>query len=88
MDFDANEKIAIPLCKSGLDYCISTKDNSYEFVSFTSGFYFREQKSSKKQRLKRRLEDCASSTSISCRKTFEKKQKNKQCLPPSKQRKL
>ena len=41
--FDANEKIAIPLCKEGLDYYVSTIDSKHESVSFTGGFYFREQ---------------------------------------------
>ena len=86
--FDANEKIAIPLCKAGLDYCVSTKDDSYEFVKFTSGFYFREQNGNEKQRLKRRLKNNTIPTSINCRESFGKKQKNKPCLPPSKLRKL
>ena len=49
--FDANEKIAIPLCKEGLDYCVSTIDSMNEFISFTGGFYFREQ--GNRERLKR-----------------------------------
>ena len=53
--FDANEMVAIPLCKSGLDYCVSTIDQRNEFVKFTSGFYYREQ-GKKKNKLKRKLE--------------------------------
>jgi len=38
--FDSNEKIAIPLCQEGLDYCVSTKEEKVKFVKFNNGFYF------------------------------------------------
>ena len=38
--FDANKRIAIPLCQEELDYCVSTKDAKNKFVSFTRGFFF------------------------------------------------
>ena len=49
--FDSNESVAISLCQEGLDYCVSTKGVRSQFVSFTAGFFFRE--NSKKGRLKR-----------------------------------
>ena len=49
--FDSNERIAIPLCKEGLNYCVSTPDSKVDFVKFYHGFFFRE--NSKHQRLKR-----------------------------------
>lgn len=52
--FDANEDVAIPLCQEGLNYCVSTEDERNEFVSFTSGFFFRQ--NSKKEQLKRKAE--------------------------------
>ena len=52
--FDSNEKIAIPLCQEGLDYCVSTKEEKVKFVKFNDGFYFRE--NSQKKRLKRKYE--------------------------------
>ena len=84
--FDANESIAIPLCKSGLDYCVSTKDHTYEFVEFTSGFYYREQ--GKKKRLKRRLEDDSTSNTNNDRQSFDRKQLSTNYFPSSKLRKI
>ena len=84
--FDANENIAIPLCKSGLDYCVSTKDHTYEFVKFTSGFYYREQ--GKKKRLKRRMEDNSPSNTKNDRQSFDKKQLSAKSFPSSKLRKI
>ena len=53
--FDAKEKIAIPLCRDGLDYCVSTIDSRYAFLSFTGGFYLRE--CGKREKLKRNYYD-------------------------------
>ena len=39
--FDANKKVAIPLCQEGLNYCVSKQDAKDKFVLFTCGFYFR-----------------------------------------------
>ena len=50
--FDGNEKVAIPLCKEGLDYCCSTSEIKNEFVKFYDGFFFRDM-SEKKQRAKK-----------------------------------
>jgi hypothetical protein len=39
--FDANESIALPLCKESLDYCTSTATVLSEFVRFKRGWWFR-----------------------------------------------
>ena len=84
--FDANESIAILLCKLGLDYCVSTKKDTFEIIELTSGFSYREQ--GNKQRLKRRLEDKSNATTISNCNSFGEKQPNKKCFPARKVRKL
>ena len=84
--FDANEKIALPLCKEALDYCVSTKDQKFEFVKFTSGFYYREQ--GKKLRLKRQLEEKTVPSTVYCCQSFYIKKKQKQCQSSSKIRKI
>ena len=78
--FDSNEKIAIPLCKDGLDYCVSTKVNKFEFQSFTSGFFFRE-RSGSRIKLKRKLEDSnCKRTQVDCRDSCNSKKKKKVML--------
>ena len=84
--FDANEKIALPLCKEALDYCVSTKDQKFEFVKFTSGFYYREQ--GNKLRLKRQLEEKIVPSTVACRKSFYIKKKQNQCQSSSKVSKI
>ena len=38
--YDANEVVAIPLCKEALDYCCSTSTVKNEFVSFWKATLF------------------------------------------------
>ena len=38
--YDANEEIAIPLCKKGLDYCCSNVETSAQFIAFSRGWIF------------------------------------------------
>ena len=81
--FDGNEKIAIPLCKEGLDYCVSTVESSIKFVSFTGGFYFREE--GKKNRLKR---SCDSNDDFELQTNYSSKAKSSKGVhKPSKKRK-
>ena len=48
--FDANEESAIPLCKEGLDYCVSSPVEKLQFIRFARGFYFRETRTIKRRR--------------------------------------
>jgi len=38
--YDANEEIAIPFCRQGLDYCCSNEEIHAEFVGFKRGWIF------------------------------------------------
>ena len=68
--FGTIEKIAITFCKKGLDYCVSTIDSKYEFVSFAGGFYFREW--GEKERLKR---NCDNNDNSKLRENYSYKKK-------------
>ena len=39
--YDANEVVALPLCKDALDYCTSTEQKRSKFVEFRRGYLFR-----------------------------------------------
>ena len=43
-----------PLCKEGMDYCVSTPDKKYTFESFAQSFFFRERGDNNK--LKKQVE--------------------------------
>ena len=39
--YDANERVAIPLCQEALDYCTCTPTQNSHFVEFRRGFMLR-----------------------------------------------
>ena len=57
--YDANEEVAIPLCKEALDYCCSTSKVKNEFVNFrkVTLFFYEGKNVNKKVRMKRKIDD-------------------------------
>ena len=39
--YDANEVVALPLCREALDYCTSTETHKSTFVEFRRGYLLR-----------------------------------------------